>query len=58
MDQRIEDERVKRLIEIGTIFESIGIDSVELAERIKEHIENCPGGKACLENLMSKNIIK
>ncbi|MCT8975232.1 hypothetical protein N4T77_01330 [Clostridium sp. CX1] len=55
MDYNIEDEKVKRLIEIGSIFESMGVDSVELAESIKEHIQNCPGGKACLEKLVSKN---
>jgi len=47
--------RIKRLIRIGIIFESIGINSVELAESVKEHIENCPGGKACLEKIISKS---
>lgn len=55
MDCKIEDERIKRLIKIGKVFESIGVDSVELAESIKEHIENCSGGKACLEKLIVKN---
>lgn len=58
MENRIEDERVKRLIQIGTIFESIGVNSVELAESIKKHIESCPGGKSCLEKLVSKKDIQ
>lgn len=57
MENRIEDERIERLIKIGTIFESIGINSVELAESVKEHIEGCQGGKACLEKLIYKNNI-
>lgn len=55
MDYNIEDEKAKLLLEIGAIFESMGVNSVELAESIKEHIQNCPGGKACLEKLISKN---
>lgn len=55
MDYRIEDERTQRLIEIGSIFESMGINTVEIAEKIKNHIENCPGGKSCIENLIINN---
>lgn len=58
MENKIEAERIERLIKIGSIFESIGVNSVELAESIKEHIENCPGGKACLEKLISKKNIE
>jgi hypothetical protein len=54
MDYRIEDERTERLIQIGSIFESIGITTVEIAEKIKDHIENCPGGKSCIEKLIIK----
>lgn len=58
MENTIETERIERLIKIGTIFESIGVTSVELAESIKEHIGSCPGGKACLEKLISKKNIE
>ncbi|WP_411681399.1 hypothetical protein [Clostridium thailandense] len=58
MENKIEAERIERLIKIGSIFESIGVTSVELAENIKEHIESCPGGKACLEKLISKKNIE
>ena len=54
MDYRIEDERTERLIQIGSIFESIGVSTVGLAEKIKDHIENCPGGKSCIEKLITK----
>lgn len=54
MDYRIEDEKTERLIQIGSIFESIGITTVEIAEKIKDHIENCPGGKSCIEKLITK----
>ena len=46
----------KRLIEIGIIFDSMGVTTLELAENVKEHLQNCPGGKACIESLLNKNI--
>jgi hypothetical protein len=55
MESKIEKERIERLIKIGSIFESIGVNSVELAESVKKHIESCSGGKACLEKLISEN---
>lgn len=54
MNYKIEDERTERLIQIGSIFEGIGITTVEIAEKIKDHIENCPGGKSCIEKLITK----
>jgi hypothetical protein len=55
MDNKIEKERIDRLIQIGSIFESMGINTVEIAEKIKDHIENCPGGKSCIEKLLVNN---
>ena len=55
MNHRLEEERIERLIQIGSIFDNIGINTVEIAEKIKDHIENCPGGKACIEKLITKN---
>ena len=55
MNHRLEEERIERLIKIGSIFDNIGINTVEIAERIKDHIENCPGGKACIEKLITEN---
>lgn len=53
-EENISDNS-RRLIEIGAIFDSIGVTTLELAEHLKEHLQNCPGGKTCLENLLNKN---
>lgn len=55
MDHKFTDEKTERLIKIGAIFDAIGINTVELAESIKDHIENCPGGKQCIEKLIKEN---
>lgn len=55
MNYKMEDERIERLVQIGSIFDSIGVSTVEIAEKIKEHIEGCPGGKACIEKILSEN---
>ena len=46
----------KRLIEIGSIFDSMGVTTLELAENLKDHLQNCAGGKACIETLLNKNM--
>ncbi|MEG1256719.1 hypothetical protein [Clostridium sp.] len=45
-----------RLIEIGSIFDSIGVTTVELAQHLRDHLQNCPGGKDCIETLLAKKI--
>jgi hypothetical protein len=45
----------KRLIEIGSIFDSMGVTTLELAEHLRDHLQNCPGGTACIESLLNKN---
>lgn len=45
-----------RLIEIGSIFDSMGVTTLELAEHLRDHLQNCPGGKGCIEALLNKNI--
>jgi hypothetical protein len=45
---------LERLTEIGTIMDSIGITTVELAEKLKAHVINCPGGKKCIEQLLNE----
>lgn len=45
MENEIKEEDLKRLAEIGAVFDSIGVSTVELAERFKEHIIVCPRGK-------------
>ena len=46
----------KRLIEIGSIFDSMGVTTLELAENLKAHLQNCSGGRDCIEALLSKNV--
>lgn len=45
---------MERLAQIGLVMESIGITTVELAEKLKEHVEGCPGGKKCIEGLLNR----
>ena len=47
--------RTKRLIEIGAIFDSIGINSVDLANEFKNHFINTEKSKLWLENFIEKN---
>lgn len=48
--------RTKRLIEIGAIFDSIGISSTELANEFKNHFIDNEKSKLWLENFIEKNI--
>ena len=43
----------ERLAQIGLVMESVGIDTVELAEKLKAHVESCPGGQKCIEELLA-----
>ena len=47
--------RTKRLIEIGAIFDSIGITSTELANEFKNHFMENEKSKLWLENFVEKN---
>lgn len=47
--------RTKRLIEIGTIFDSIGINSTELANEFKNHFIDNEKSKLWLENFIERN---
>ena len=49
------DEKTARLIQIGSIMDSLGVNTVELAQKLKEHIEGCPGGRGCLEKLLAED---
>ena len=49
------DEEILRWAQIGKILGSIGINTVENAERLKEHLTECPGGMKCIEKLLSAN---
>lgn len=47
--------RTKRLIEIGAIFDSIGISSTDLANEFKNHFIDNEKSKLWLENFIKKN---
>lgn len=47
--------RTKRLIEIGAIFDSLGITSKELANEFKNHFIDNEKSKLWLENFIEKN---
>ena len=46
-----------RLAQVGLIMESMGITTVQLAEKLKEHLVNCPGGKKCIEKLLEADTV-
>lgn len=52
MEHKTQSENIERLTQIGAIFDSIGISTVELAQKLKEHLEGCPGGVSCLQNII------
>jgi hypothetical protein len=43
---------LERLAQIGLVMESAGINTVELAEKLKAHVAGCPGGQKCIEALL------
>ena len=47
--------RTKRLIEIGAIIDSIGINTVDLANEFKNHFINNEKSKSWLEKFIEKN---
>jgi hypothetical protein len=51
-----KDNELNQLEQIGAIVSSIGINTVELAERLKEHIINCPAGLQCIAQLLKEDI--
>jgi hypothetical protein len=59
MTYQIEEnicDNTRRLIEIGSIFDSMGVTTIEFAEHLRDHLQNCPGGKDCIESLLNKNV--
>jgi hypothetical protein len=47
--------RTKRLIEIGAIFDSIGIDTVEKANTLKSGFNNDDSFKSCINKIIIQN---
>lgn len=46
-------ERTRRLIQIGAIMDSMGIDNLELAERFKNYFINTPKSKEWLDKFLA-----
>jgi GTP cyclohydrolase II len=44
-------ERTRRLIQIGAIMDSVGINSIEAAEKFKDHISSSEKFKDWLQNI-------
>lgn len=47
--------RTRRLIQIGAIIDSMGIDNVELADKFKNYFETNQKSKTWLENFIKTN---
>ena len=47
--------RTRRLIQIGAIIDSMGIDDVELADKFKQYFETNQKSKTWLENFIKTN---
>lgn len=43
---------MERLAQIGLVMESVGISTIELAEKLKAHVASCTGGQKCIEVLL------
>jgi len=50
-----DNNDMENLAQSGSIMVSIGITTVELAEKLKTHVLNCPGGQRCIEQLLENN---
>ena len=46
-------ERTRRLIQIGAIIDSMGINNIEVAERFKDYFINNPKSKQWLDNFIA-----
>lgn len=47
--------RTRKLIQIGAIFDSMGIDNLELANKFKSYFESNEKSKAWFENFIQEN---
>lgn len=48
-------DRTRRLIQIGAIIETMGIDTIELADKFKSSFENNEKSKTWLEKFITNN---
>ncbi|MEF9953366.1 hypothetical protein [Clostridium sp.] len=47
--------RTRRLIQIGAIADNMGLDTVELMDKFKEHFESNDKAKAWLDSFIERN---
>jgi len=51
-------DRTRKLIQIGAIMDSMGIDNIELAEKFKNYFINTPKSKEWLDKFITTDISK
>lgn len=51
--EKSRKSRTRRLIQIGAIMDSIGIDNIVTAERFKDYITNTPKSKEWLDKFIT-----
>ena len=58
--EKSRKERTRRLIQIGAIMDSMGIDNINAAERFKDYFINTPKSKEWLDKFIENdlNLIK
>ena len=54
--EKSRKERTRRLIQIGAIMDSMGIDSIDTAERFKDYFINTPKSKEWLDKFIENDL--
>ena len=54
--EKSRKERTRRLIQIGAIMDSMGIDNIDTAERFKDYFINTPKSKQWLDKFIVNDI--
>lgn len=54
--ERARKERTRRLIQIGAIMDSMGIDNLEIAEKFKNYFISTPKSKEWLDKFIANDL--
>ena len=54
--EKSRKERTRRLIQVGAIMDSMGIDNIEIAERFKDYFINTPKSKEWLDKFIENDL--
>ena len=54
--EKSRKERTRRLIQIGSIMDSMGIDNIDTAERFKHYFINTPKSKEWLDEFIENDL--